>query len=60
MKKLSWPDELRRWRKQMGYTQVKAAKFLGVSHGAFTKYEAGTRTPHHLAMPELRRRMRSK
>jgi len=35
------PDELRRWRRAMDWTQTELAQKLGVSRDAIVKYEAG-------------------
>ena len=38
-------DNLKRCRKEAGYTQEEAARHLGICRSAYTNYETGRREP---------------
>jgi transcriptional regulator with XRE-family HTH domain len=53
------PDELRRIREGMGWTQTQAAARLSVSANTWARWERGEVQPHPLREPVLQRFLRT-
>ena len=49
------PDELRRIRQGMGWTQVEAAAKVGVAGNTWSRWEEGLVKPHPLREKDLQR-----
>lgn len=52
------PDDLRRIRQGMGWTQVEAAAKVGVAANTWSRWEEGLVKPHTLRVPQLQRLLR--
>ena len=45
---MNFSDELKQWRAREGYTQERAASFLGVSLRTYQEWEQGRQAPDQL------------
>ena len=52
------PNELRRIRQGMRWTQVEAAAKVGVAGNTWSRWEEGLVKPHTLRIPQLQRLLR--
>lgn len=47
------PEEIKKWRKELGISQEKLAQLLGVSFGTINRWERGACKPSRLALDKI-------